>query len=101
MSSRGQTCVPDTVAVDTSVAKVADFINLGAAVGQTFFAPESLSPSVTSWRPAAITDDHNGFHLHIVGTDSSEIMPAESPGFTAARGVARSAPAHSRQQGRT
>jgi hypothetical protein len=73
----GDPCSPNSIGVDTSVAKGADFVNLGEAIGQTFTATDTVISCITFWRNAAVETSYTGFHLYVVGTDSTgEPVPA-------------------------
>jgi len=70
-TSFGRTCFPDTIGIDTTVAKFAEYTNLGEAVGQTFVATDTLVTSITVYRSAAITYDEWGFQLFVLAADTS------------------------------
>ena len=63
-------CIPsDTVALDPSIWNASRGVFFGHALGQTFFAPETLISRLTVWRPP---DNRSvvGAHLYITGVDT-------------------------------
>lgn len=61
-------CSP--VGVDTSTASLQAAVFLGEAIGQTFFATDTLVASITVWRPAPFDTGYAGWHLYLFATDS-------------------------------
>lgn len=63
-------CAPSVVSNDTTNATNAGGPFLGSAIGQVFFAPESIITEIDVWRPAGYVSEI-GAHIFITGVDSS------------------------------
>src|ERR1044072_7871835 len=68
-------CMPMVVENDTSKATAAWGPILGQAIGQVFFAPETLITEIDVWRPADY-QSAIGAHIFITGVDTTR-----SPAF--------------------
>jgi len=67
-----QTCSPVTVGMDSSYANGSESsVALGEALGQTFYASDTLIESVTIYRYPTPNPNDEGWHLLILGTDSA------------------------------
>ncbi len=64
-------CVPDSVAVDTSLTRESGELILGMAWGETFQASDTLIQSVTVWRIASEHNDPSPLKFWITEVDSS------------------------------
>lgn len=64
-------CSTYTVGIDTSLATTSGGDILGEAVGQTFYAADTLLKSLTVWRVASECPLGSGIHLYITATDST------------------------------
>jgi hypothetical protein len=67
-------CSPDSVALDPAIWNTAHWGSLGMAVGQTFYAPETVVTKLTVWRPPN-NRSVIGQHLYIVAVDTSQVPP--------------------------
>ena len=68
--ARASSCSTESSGIDTSKATSHDGIYFGEAIGQTFFASDSLISSITVWRWAGEDTNYAGWHLYIADTDS-------------------------------
>ena len=64
--------VPMVVANDTSKATFAGGPFLGSAIGQVFFAPETLITEIDVWRPADY-QSAIGAHIFVTGVDTTRV----------------------------
>ena len=68
-------CLPsDTIGLDPQIWNTSRGTFLGRALGQTFFAPETLISRLTVWRPPG---DRSvlGVHLYITAVDTTRVPP--------------------------
>jgi len=66
-------CVPDSAGVDTSLATYSSDINRGQALGETFFAPDTIVTSVTLWRIPPEHANPSSLKFWITEVDSAEV----------------------------
>ena len=64
-------CAIDTIGIGPAWATTHDGPLLGEAVGQVFFAPDTLIDAITVWRWAAQDSNLAGWHLWIASADST------------------------------
>ena len=64
-------CQPSSVGVDTSQATSATATALGDAVGEVFYAPDTLVTAVTIWRQAFLDSNIVGLKLYVANVDST------------------------------
>lgn len=72
-------CMSDTIGVDPSSWTSARGTFLGRAVGQTFFAQDTLISRITVWRPPHAVDPV-GAHVFVTGVDTSATPPRPDTG---------------------
>src|SRR5262249_1176633 len=66
-----QSCEPSTtVGLDTTQDVCDEPIYLGKAVGQTFFAPETVITAITAWRYAGESSNYSIWNIHVLPVDS-------------------------------
>jgi hypothetical protein len=63
-------CQPLTIGVDTSQATSATATVLGDAVGEVFYAPDTLVSSITLWRSFFIDSSTVGLKIYVANVDS-------------------------------
>jgi hypothetical protein len=69
--SFAQSCDPSTAAgLDTTQSVCNEPIYLGKAVGQTFFAPETVITAITAWRWAGQDTNFSIWNIHVLPVDS-------------------------------
>ena len=69
--AQGTGCTADTVGLDPSLWNTGRGTFFGRALGQTFFAPDTIITRITVWRPPNIIDVV-GAHLFVTTVDSTQ-----------------------------
>jgi len=73
-------CIPMVVANDTSKATAAGGPISGEAIGQVFFAPETLITEIDVWRPAG-NQSVIGARILVTGVDTTRVPPFPEVGM--------------------
>ena len=72
VSRSSATCTQDSIGIDPSLANSSGGTILGEAIGQTFYAADTLLTSLTVWRVASQCQNFLiGMHLYIARADSN------------------------------
>src|SRR5262249_27640597 len=70
-TSFAESCVPaSSVRLDTTQDVRDEPIYLGKAVGQTFFAPETVITAITAWRYFGESSNYSIWNIHVLPVDS-------------------------------
>ncbi len=72
------------VGLDTTQPVCDEPIYLGKAVGQTFFAPETVITAITAWRYVGQSSNYSIWNIHV--------LPVDSLGFPDVHHILRSGP---------